>query len=42
MYDVQVAENDTLLPVQIVVVVVADKVGTAVKLALTTTLTGLE
>ena len=42
MYGVHVAENDTVLPVQIVVEVVAAKVGTDVKSAFTTTLTELE
>jgi hypothetical protein len=42
MYGVHTAENDTVLPVQIVVAVVAFKVGTAVKLAFTTTVTGFE
>lgn len=42
MYEVQVAENDTLLPVHIVAALVADSVGAAVKSAFTTTLTGFE
>jgi hypothetical protein len=42
IYGVQVAENDTVLPEQIVVVVVATRIGAAVKSALTNTLTGLE
>jgi hypothetical protein len=42
IYGLHAAENDTVLPVQMVVAVVAAKVGTAVKFAFTTTLTGLE
>jgi hypothetical protein len=42
MYEVQIAENDTVLPEQIVVEEVALRTGTAVKLSLTTTLTELE
>jgi len=42
IYEFQVAENDTLPPVQMVVALVADNDGMAVKFAFTTTLTGLE
>ena len=42
IYEVHTAENDTLLPVQIVVALVADNVGIAVKFAFTTTLTEVE
>jgi hypothetical protein len=41
IYGVQVAENDTVLPEQIVVVVVATRIGKAVKLVFTTKLTAL-
>jgi hypothetical protein len=41
IYGVQVAEKVTVLPEQIVVVVVATKIGAAVKLVFTTKLTAL-